>query len=87
MRGSVCYTVIMRKNTKQVNRWGADERREFADGRRLRAQTIQGKRFAGADAEEWATEGDLWDEDAPAEECICWDGCGSCGLNNTGEGF
>jgi hypothetical protein len=79
----------MRKNktSKQIIRWGADERREFADGKRLRAQTIQGKRFDGATADEWADEADLWAEDAPAEECLCWDGCGACGLNNNGEGF
>lgn len=79
----------MRKNktTKRIVSWNAAERREFADGKRLRAQTIQGKRFDGATVGEWADEADLWAEDAPAEECLCWDGCGTCGLNNNGEGF
>ena len=29
---------------KQVNRWSADERQGFADGNRLRAQTIPNKK-------------------------------------------
>jgi hypothetical protein len=47
----------MRKNSKNknrpVNRWNDADRRAFADGNRLRAQTIQGKRFGGAEVDEW----------------------------------
>ena len=77
----------MRKNNKNnnrpVNRWNDADRRAFADGNRLRAQTIQGKRFGGAEVDEWD-----WSEDedltVDAEEddfpCLCWD-TWSCGRN------
>ena len=37
----------------RANRWSREDRRAFADGNRLRAQTIQGRRAPGPDAREW----------------------------------
>jgi len=36
-----------------VNRWSRADRQAFADGNRLRAQTIQGRRWPGPTADEW----------------------------------
>jgi hypothetical protein len=44
-----------------TNRWSREDHRAFADGVRLRAQTINGRRFAGPQASEWD-----WDEDDEA---------------------
>jgi uncharacterized protein (DUF433 family) len=35
------------------NRWSDSDRRAFADGNRLRAQTIQGQRRNGPTIDEW----------------------------------
>lgn len=62
----VCYNVCMRKNNKKKNRtadrWSDADRQSFADRNILKAQTIQGKRFEGADADEWEDwdDEDLW---------------------------
>lgn len=37
-------TIKIKINTKHANKWSADERRSFADGQRLRAQTIPNKK-------------------------------------------
>ena len=71
----------MRKNNKNnnrpVNRWNDADRRAFADGNRLRAQTIQGKRFGGAEVDEWDWDEDE-DEEVTEEPCdgICTEGLG-----------
>lgn len=41
-----------------TNRWSQSDRRAFADGNRLRAQTINGKRRSGPSAQEWD-----WDDE------------------------
>ena len=35
------------------NRWSPDDRQAFADGNRLRAQTVPGRRAGGPSAAEW----------------------------------
>lgn len=42
--------------------WSAADKRAFADGQRLRAQTINSKRFDGPTEDEWDDEGDedIW---------------------------
>ena len=35
------------------NRWSKEDRRRFADGNRLRASSIPGKRRPGPSADEW----------------------------------
>ena len=44
--------------SRTINRWSQSDRQAFADGNRLRAQTIQGRRAAGPQAAEWD-----WDEE------------------------
>lgn len=38
------------------NKWSKQDRQAFADGNRLRAQTIPGKRDDGPDPDEWDEE-------------------------------
>ena len=42
----------------RTNRWSREDRRAFADGNRLRAQTIPGRRDAGPSSSEWD-----WDDE------------------------
>lgn len=63
----VWYTVLMRKNNKKSKvsardkAWGSADRQAYSDGVRLRATTIQGKRWEGAEADEW-DDGEDWDD-------------------------
>jgi len=41
--------------------WGSADRQAYSDGVRLRATTIQGKRWEGAEADEW-DDGEDWDD-------------------------
>ena len=41
------------------NRWSPDDRQAFADGNRLRAQTVPGRRAGGPSAAEWDDERNL----------------------------
>ena len=45
-------------STFTPNRWSAADRRAFADGNRLRAQTIHGRRAPGPQASEWDDDDD-----------------------------
>ena len=47
------------KKPRTTNRWSDQDRQAFADRNILKAQTIQGKRFEGAEVDEW----DEWDDE------------------------
>lgn len=47
----------MRKN-KTTSKWSQADRQAFADRNILKAQTVQGRRFEGATADEWD-----WDDE------------------------
>lgn len=53
---------MRKKNTNNnKSRWSAEDRQNFADRNILKAQTIQGRRFGGPEADEWDDD-DLWDD-------------------------
>lgn len=52
----------MKKNNKTNSKaWSNEDRQRFADRDFVRSTVIQGKRYEGPHADEWADDDDLWD--------------------------